>query len=95
MTTDSVVPTVQKARKPRLSPEQKLEALLAQQRELEDLIRAERIAAKRRADEAAKIKLLRLAQALVASGLADLEESVLRSELKSLSERLRTNNQPV
>ena len=94
MTTENVTTPAPKVKKPRLSPEQKLEALLAQQRELEDRIRKERLAAKRRADEAAKERLARLAQLLVDAGLADLDESALRRELSAIAERLRSSSQP-
>lgn len=87
MTTENTSQVPVKARKPRQSPEQKLEALLAQQRELEERIRKEKAAAKKRADEAAKMQQLRIAKLVVEAGIADLSEQVLVAEFAAIAER--------
>lgn len=87
MTTEVESQVASKTRKPRMSPEQKLEALLAQQRELEERIRKEKAAAKKRADEAVKMQQLRIAKLVVDAGIADLSEQVLVAEFAAIAEK--------
>jgi len=87
MNTESPASETKKSKRPRLSPEQKLEQLLAQQRELEDRIRKEKAAAKKRADEAAKIQQLRIAKLVLDAGISHLDDKVLAEEFAAIAKK--------
>lgn len=87
MNTETSASETKKTKRPRLSPEQKLEQLLAQQKELEERIRKEKAAAKKRADEAAKFQQLRIAKLVIEAGIEHLDDKTLVTEFAEIAKK--------
>lgn len=87
MATEKQSPVALKEKKPRLTPEQKLQKLQEQQRALEEKIRKEKAAAKRRADEALQAQYGRIAKLASAAGLSRLDDETLAKEFAGIASR--------